>query len=92
MLKKPKLRIMNNFRIIIFSTLQLKDKNIIINNFMLHIYILRFSSFIHANFNLYRFGQIALTFKTNNCKTPLPEPFSSYSFRKNCSINSTTNL
>ena len=74
MFKKAKLRIMNNFRIIIFGNLQLKDKNIISCSFMLHIYMFMFSSFIHVKCNWYCLGQIVLTVKRNNYKTPLPEP------------------
>ena len=44
---------------------------------MLHIYILRCSSFMQVKCNWYRMGTILLTAKKNNCKkkkkAPLPE-------------------
>ena len=44
---------------------------------MLHIYLLRYLSFIHVKCNWYHMRTIVLTFKRNNSKTPLPETASS---------------
>ena len=40
---------------------------------MLHKYMFRCSPFMQVKCNCYHMGTIALTVKTNNCKTPLPE-------------------
>ena len=59
--------------------LLLKAKNIISFNFMLHIYMLKHSSFIQVKCNLFPMGTILLTFKRN--KTLLPEAVSRFSRR-----------
>ena len=66
---------------IIVSDLQLKVQNIIHNKltiFMLHIYMLRSSSFMQVKRNRYRMGTIPLTVKTNSCKSTLLEAASDY--------------
>ena len=59
---------------------------------MLHIYMLRYSSFIQVKCNWYRMGTIVLTVKRNDCKTPEPKASSRLTLRKNCSSNPITNL
>ena len=52
---------------------------------MLHIYILRCSSFMQVKCNWYRMGTILLTAKNNNCKkkkAPLPEAAQVLFFKK----------
>ena len=58
---------------------------------MLHIRMLRYSSFMQVKCNWYRMGTIALTVKRNNSKTPLLEAASRPILRKNCSSNPTAN-
>ena len=54
--------------------------------------MMRCSSFKQVKCNWYRMGTVALTFKRNNCKAPLPEAASTFILRKNCSSNPTTNI
>ena len=74
------------------SALQLKVKNIVSYNFMLHIYMLKCSSFMQVKCNWYTMGTTVLTVKRTNCKTPLPEVAWKIILWKNCSLNPTTNL
>ena len=59
---------------------------------MLHIYMLRCSSFTKVKCNWYRMETNVLTVKWNNCKTPLPKAASRLVLRKNCFSNPTRNI
>ena len=59
---------------------------------MLHIYVLRCSSFVQVQCNWYRMGTIASVAKSSNCKTALLEATSRLILRENCTSNPITNL
>ena len=55
---------------------------------MLHVYMLRCSSFMQVKCNWYRMGTTVLTVKRKNSQTPLPEAASSFILQKKLCIES----